>query len=113
MTGEPQEIMPISLPAECWYCHETVAPYDAPLASRPGPKPCMPMNINGKWEPLHAECWVRFVMGSAEHILGECTCRRGAMGREEPVDMPRREAARRAYQAWMAKEMILGDLPKV
>lgn len=72
----------------CAYCNEEILP-DEPLSP-----------ING---PFHRECGIRLV-GSAEHINGECSCfRPKGEAVHEPEGLTPRESARRAARALDAR----------
>lgn len=48
--------------------------------------------------PLHRECLIRAVIGSAAHQLGDCTCHGGT--REDPPGMTPRQAAKLAFETF-------------
>jgi hypothetical protein len=65
----------------CAYCSEIIARSDYRFESQ---------------SPLHLECGMRMVVGSAAHQLRECTCFGGT--REDPPGLSLREAARLACE---------------
>lgn len=72
----------------CLYCDEPVLPGDpvAPLS-----------NVTAHWE-----CGLRSVVGGLNHLNGLCTCCGGTL-LPDPEGMTRREAAKVAAQAWVAR----------
>jgi hypothetical protein len=74
----------------CPYCEEPIQPGDR-LA---------PTN----W-PAHWECGLRSVVGGLNHLNGQCTCCGGTLP-PDPEGTTRREAARMAAQAWLARNPI-------
>jgi hypothetical protein len=65
----------------CEYCAEEILPEE--ICNQPG---------------YHLECVIRAVMGSAAHILGECSCYGGT--RHDPPGVSPREAAKLAFEAY-------------
>lgn len=50
------------------------------------------------------------MVGSAEHILGQCRCfKPAAVAKQEPEGITRREAARRAWKALRAQQEALSQ----
>ena len=70
----------------CEYCREPVKVGE----------PIYPPNPSGLL--MHRECAIRATIGSAAHILKECTCYGGT--RHDPPNITLREAARLAAQAF-------------
>ena len=67
--------------SDCQWCHEPVLPADT---------------VDEFDSSFHYECRLRAVMGSAAHLLKECSCYGG--DREDPPGMTRREAAKLAAE---------------
>jgi hypothetical protein len=44
------------------------------------------------WEPIHAECSTRMIVGSIGHLDGQCSCF-GGKGEGDPPGLTKREAA--------------------
>lgn len=74
----------------CQMCNEPIT-----IADRIGPWP-----VDG--QPIHWECGLRSVVGGLNHLNGLCTCCGGTLP-PDPEGMTRREAARAAAQAWIAR----------
>ncbi len=53
-------------------------------------------------QPVHWECGLRAVVGGLNHLNGLCSCCGGTLP-PDPEGMTRREAARAAAQAWIAR----------
>ena len=72
----------------CVYCDEPVLPGDrlAPFFK----------------QSVHWECGLRSVVGGLNHLNGLCTCCGGTLP-PDPEGATRREAARVAAQAWIAR----------
>jgi hypothetical protein len=61
---------------------------------------------DGKKAPVHVECFMRIILGSAQHQLGECSCRLGLAGREEPAHLTKRQNARLALDTYYALQGV-------
>jgi hypothetical protein len=77
----------------CQLCHEPITADD-----RIGP-------YRIDLQPIHWECGLRSVVGGLNHLNGLCTCCGGTLP-PDPEGMTRREAARAAAQAWIARNPI-------
>lgn len=73
--------------ATCIWCDEGIHASD-----RRAPEP----------QAMHWECGLRSVVGGLNHLNGQCSCCGGALP-PDPDGMTRRQAARAAAQAWMAR----------
>jgi hypothetical protein len=48
--------------------------------------------------PYHWECWVRQVIGSPQHILGECICPNAGHTMHRPPELTKRQEAKLAVE---------------
>lgn len=51
---------------------------------------------------FHSECYIRMIMGGANHQLGLCSCC-GGMEPPDPENLSSREAAKEAYRIYKIK----------
>lgn len=72
--------------ATCVWCDEAIADDDDGW-------------LNGVDQASHRECWLRAVIGGANHITGRCSCCGGDQD-PDPPGLSRREAARAAVRAF-------------
>lgn len=75
----------------CPYCDEAILPGD----------------IADFWNPeAHHECSARAILGSVAHIERRCGCFIPGAEETDPPGMTRREAAKAAWQAYVAKSKV-------
>lgn len=74
----------------CMFCGEPVLATDK----------VSPAVVRG--QHVHWECGLRRVVGGLNHLNGQCTCCGGTLP-PDPEGVTRREAARMAAQAWIAR----------
>lgn len=69
-------------------------------------EPVLPGDQLAPWgadnQATHWECGLRSVVGGLNHLNGLCSCC-GGTADPDPVGVSRREAARMAAQAWVAR----------
>lgn len=81
---------------QCLYCREPVEPGDSFRVSG--------QRFDGAEVLLHAECWVRLVVGSVGHMLRRCSCYGGDM--DDPPGLSLRDAARQAHALYIVNESL-------
>lgn len=87
--------------ANCNYCSEPITLHEVNARSVP-----MPL-IKNSLRDYHSECIIRAVLGSAAHMLSECSCFGGT--REDPPGMSLRDAARLAADVFWQTADALKD----
>jgi len=90
--GDPVYIQPY-----CAHCEEPLLPVEKLLTFE---------YDDGSKAPVHVECFMRKILGSAAHQLKECSCHLGANGREEPPGLTKRQAARLALETYYALQGV-------
>lgn len=75
----------------CQHCGEPLLPDE----------PRSPMMVNG--QPVHHECGARMVLGSVAHVEGRCSCYVPDADELDPPQLTRRQAAKAALDAYMAR----------
>lgn len=88
---KPRELVYVQ--ANCAHCDEALLPKERLLTFE---------YDDGKKAPVHVECFMRKILGSAPHQLHECPCYLGDEGREEPAGLTKRQCARLALETYYA-----------
>lgn len=89
------EIVPAPVGQRCDWCDELIGESDSGLL--------IPYYGDEVAEiPFHKECFLRQIVGSVAHQLGECSCAGG--DREDPPGISKREAAK------MASDLLNGRI---
>ena len=83
---------PTPVGAICNHCDETIKEGDSGIW------------LNNDTLPLHLECFMRSVVGSAGHLMGRCSCFGG--DEDDPPGLTRREAAKAAMEMFYSKQAI-------
>ena len=96
-TIETKRAEPVYIQANCAHCEEPLLPREKLLTFE---------YDDGTKAPVHVECFMRRILGSAAHQLKECSCHLGPAGREEPPGLTKRQCARLALDTYYALQGV-------